>query len=307
MLVGNRAERAPDGRAALVFVLPRAAGSGRPGCGRDRRRARQEVALLGRSYNPPTMALQAYDNAWKHWGLRASPPTRLRAASSASATACTRPRMATAICRWPAHRLHISFGAGQAQGPDRRLPHLPRRVDRRQVVHRAGQRLTGLPGLHRGTGCPEGRRVRPALPLQQRARHDRGRRLCRVPAGHPRAQPEPAPARIDLDLHDDMCEDPPAWWLLKKKTDDVPHRRRRSALGALADAQFMMARSTSPPTSQGRARLQGHPPLPALAGTAEVSAADRPCPGGPGAKRCSSTPAPAATAHTARSGRTRTR
>src|SRR5205807_2188441 len=22
--------------------------------------------------------------------------------------------------------------------------------------------------------------------------------------------------RLDLDLHDDMCEDPPAWWVLKK-------------------------------------------------------------------------------------------
>jgi len=46
--------------------------------------------------------------------------------------------------------------------------------------------------------------------------------------------------RIDLDLHDDMCEDPPAWWLLKKKrtmyhTGGADQRSVRSLM------QFMMA------------------------------------------------------------------
>src|SRR5262249_25481743 len=30
-------------------------------------------ALLSRSYSPPTMSLQAYDNAWRHWGLKSKP------------------------------------------------------------------------------------------------------------------------------------------------------------------------------------------------------------------------------------------
>src|SRR4051794_28241225 len=34
---------------------------------------RGKKALLTRSYNPPTMALTAYDNAWKHWGLEKKP------------------------------------------------------------------------------------------------------------------------------------------------------------------------------------------------------------------------------------------
>src|SRR5262249_8752256 len=45
---------------------------------------------------------------------------------------------------------------------------------------------------------------------------------------------------VDLDLHDDLCEDPPAWWLLKKKktmyhTGSTDTRSGRSLM------QFMLS------------------------------------------------------------------
>src|SRR5262249_40658467 len=37
---------------------------------------RGKKALLGKSYVPPTMALTAYDDAWKHWGLKEKPAAK---------------------------------------------------------------------------------------------------------------------------------------------------------------------------------------------------------------------------------------
>jgi mono/diheme cytochrome c family protein len=46
--------------------------------------------------------------------------------------------------------------------------------------------------------------------------------------------------RLDLDLHDDMCEDIPAWWLLKKKKT-MYHTGGGDARSVRALMQFMMS------------------------------------------------------------------
>ena len=87
-------------------------------------------------------------------------------------------------------------------------------------------------------------------------------------------------SRLDLDLHDDMCEDPPAWWLLKKKKTMYydgggDQRSVRSIM------QFMMSPLNFAVRLQdGRAGFQGHPRVPSEHSAAEVSAADRREPGG---------------------------
>ncbi len=68
--------------------------------------------------------------------------------------------------------------------------------------------------------------------------------------------------RLDLDLHDDMCEDTPAWWLLKKKKtmyyDGGGDQRSVRSL-----MQFMMSPLNFAVRLQdGRAGFQGHPRVP---------------------------------------------
>ena len=46
--------------------------------------------------------------------------------------------------------------------------------------------------------------------------------------------------RLDLDLHDDMCEDTPAWWLLKKKKT-MYHTGGGDARSVRSLMQFMMS------------------------------------------------------------------
>src|SRR5262245_1645607 len=58
-------------RAALV-VLTALLGTSALAAG-DQPAERGRKALLAKNFNPPTMALSNYDNAWKHWGLDARP------------------------------------------------------------------------------------------------------------------------------------------------------------------------------------------------------------------------------------------
>ena len=53
------------------------------------------------------------------------------------------------------------------------------------------------------------------------------------------------PAR-NLDLHDDLCEDMPAWWLLKKKKTMYHTGRRRRPFGAVDHAVHADAADNSP-------------------------------------------------------------
>jgi hypothetical protein len=52
-------------------------------------------------------------------------------------------------------------------------------------------------------------------------------------------------ARVELEAHDDMIEDPPAWWLLKKKKT-MYHTGSTDAHSARALMQFMMASLNGP-------------------------------------------------------------
>ena len=73
---------------------------------------RGKNALLGKSFNPPTMALSAYDNAWKHWGLAGKPAPPITTASSASVTDCIRPRIPTPIYPWGCARPKLPWASG---------------------------------------------------------------------------------------------------------------------------------------------------------------------------------------------------
>ena len=102
---------------------------------------RGRVALTLKGFLKPEWSEAAYRNASPGSGTSRLPiRTRTRPAMpphSATATACTRPPIPTTACRW-------ACAAGSAQmatktGHADRLHGLPRRLDRRQELRRAGQ------------------------------------------------------------------------------------------------------------------------------------------------------------------------
>src|SRR5262249_8456689 len=58
-------------------------------------------------------------------------------------------------------------------------------------------------------------------------------------------------SRLDLDLHDDLCEDAPAWWLLKKKRT-MYHTGGGDARSVRSLMQFMLT-PLNPPSAFARA------------------------------------------------------
>ena len=79
----------------------------------------------------------------------------------------------------------------------------------------------------------------------------------------------------DLGLHDDICEDVPAWWLLKKKKT-MYHTGATDARTVRSLMQFMMhPLTTREMLRQGRAGVPRHPAIPHQPGTAEVPVPDR--------------------------------
>ena len=91
---------------------------------------RGKKAMLGKSYNPPTMPLSHRDNAWKNWGLAEKP---------ADFDRLFRERYGLHPAPVPQRRLadghaHRRDAVRRRQGADDRLPALPRRVDLRPVA-----------------------------------------------------------------------------------------------------------------------------------------------------------------------------
>ena len=117
--------------------------------------------------------------------------------------------------------------AAAGQGPQRRLPALPRRLDLRPELRRPGQHLAGHPGVVRGLDGADG--CRPdAVHVQQRPRHHRGRRRwrssCSAAASRTcrcgRTAARPRPARRPVRGRAGLVA-------AEEEEDDVPHRRRR--------------------------------------------------------------------------------
>ncbi|HBI41916.1 MAG TPA: hypothetical protein DDY78_03540 [Planctomycetales bacterium] len=179
--------------------------------------ARGKAHLLGHAYNPPTITHAAYENAWKQWGFQEKPaaddyarlfreryglhvapyanngyPMGLREADAAFpfgnkkgvAQDCL-------ICHGGAIAGQSYVGLGNASldyqafaeemsAADGRPRHTPFAFSNVRGTNEAGTMAVFLLGYRE-----------PDLTLRAR--------------------------RLDLDLHDDMCEDTPAWWQLKKK------------------------------------------------------------------------------------------
>jgi mono/diheme cytochrome c family protein len=202
---------------------------------------RGRKALLGRHFTPPTIPVNAYQNAWKVWdpratlqpadyaerfrdryGLHPAPypnddyPMGMRLASGllgkSLATDCL-------LCHGGSILGQSYVGLGnssldfqamyeelaEAAGAPRQSPHVFCNV---RGTSEAGGMAVYLFGLRD-----------PDLRLHT--------------------------PRRDLDLHDDMCEDVPAWWLLKKKKT-MYHTGGGDARSVRSLMQFMLSPFNSP-------------------------------------------------------------
>jgi mono/diheme cytochrome c family protein len=192
----------------LAVALPSALRAGEPTAAE-----RGERALLTRTFNPPTISLQAYRNVWRVWGDGSKEPPADYARAFADRYGLPRAPYANEGYPMGLREANGLFGKGLATDC--------------LTCHGgsiAGQSYVGLgnasldyQALVEDLAAAEGRSVKLPFTLS-RARGTTEAAAMSVYLLSLREPDLSIPgSRLDLDLHDDLCEDTPAWWLLKKK------------------------------------------------------------------------------------------
>src|SRR5262249_34557601 len=200
---------------------------------------RGRKALLGRRFTPPLFSRKAYENAWKEWGLKEKPADYERRFRQ----------------RYGLHEAPYPNGGYPMGLRESTVPLIGKGVASDCLLCHggsiAGQSYVGLPNttldfqsLLEELTIADGRK--PARGFQ--ATRVRGTTeagaisvfLLSLRDSDLSLRPVRGNKPLDLGLHDDLCEDAPAWWLLKKKktmyhTGSVDTRSVRSLM------QFMLS------------------------------------------------------------------
>jgi mono/diheme cytochrome c family protein len=171
--------------------------------------------LLGQAYVPPTIPMAAFDNVWKQWGVKEKPtPDEL--------SRMLRERYGLHEAPYPNNGLpmglrqaDLPLGAGKGISQDCLLCHGGAIAGKSYVG--LGNSTIDFQAFSEDVSRAEGRSGRtPFAFCNVRGTIEAGGFAVfllsyREPDLTLRTK------RLDLDLHDDLCEDTPAWWLLKKK------------------------------------------------------------------------------------------
>jgi mono/diheme cytochrome c family protein len=202
--------------------------------GLDEAARRGKKALLARPFNPPAFRLAAYENVWKQWGLKEKPADLDRL-------------------------FRERYGLHEAPFPNGRYP-----MGLRESTGLLGKGLTtDCMACHGGSimgksivGLPNTTVDYHAL-YEELFAADGGAGRVKFHFTRVRGTTEAGAMsvfllslrnpdltlrekRSDLGLHDDLCEDAPAWWLLKKKKT-MYHNGGGDARSARSLMQFMMS------------------------------------------------------------------
>ena len=190
-------------------------------------KALTETAFIPASWRP-----RAYDNAWKHWaGVKRNRPTTTR--PSATTTACTPPRTPTTNLPMGLRPGTFLFVKGIAI--DCMLCHGGSIFGKSYVG--LGNTSLDIQAVFEEMSAADGRSREAAVHVQQRPRHvARPAAFAVYLLGFREPDLKHRKQWTDLDLHDDLCEDTPAWWLLKKKKTMYHTGGDRRPLGAVDDA-----------------------------------------------------------------------
>ncbi len=233
----------------VLGVVASAAQAAEPGAAERGKRA-----LLGRSFNPASVTRPAYDTVWRQWGLSQAPtPAEF------------------------ARLLRERYGLFEAPYPNGDLPMGLREADVPFTFGKvkgvaldclichggaiAGQSYVGLgntsldlQAYFEEMSASDGRgRRTPFRFCNVRGTNEAGATSVfllqyREPDLTVRARP------VDLELHDDLCEDVPAWWLLKKKKT-MYHTGGGDTRSVRTLMQFMMS-PFNPPAAFARAEAE---------------------------------------------------
>lgn len=196
--------------------------------------------LLTRSYNPPTMPATAYDDAWRHWGLKERPKADEYARLY---------RERYGLHPAPYENGGLPMGVrrdARAIGP------LVRTGITTDCLICHGGSIFGKSYVGLGNTTLDfqafyeemhGTRLAPARsPFQftrVRGTVEAGGMAVWL-LGYREPDLSLRLTRRELDLHDDLCEDVPAWWVLKKKKT-MYHNGGMDTRSVRSLMQFMMS------------------------------------------------------------------
>jgi hypothetical protein len=218
----------------MLIIMPAAA----VGATDDDAIERGKKALLGKCYAPPTMTRRAYEEVWKQWGLKDKP-------AAADYDRLFRQRYGLHPAPYPNRGLPMGlrlapflFGLGQGISMDCMLCH---------GGSIAGQSYVGLgnstldyQAFYEEMSAADGQERRtPFRFCNVRGTNEAGGMAVFL-LGFREPNLDRRLRRLDLDLHDDLCEDVPAWWLLKKKKT-MYHTGGADARSVRSLMQFMMS------------------------------------------------------------------
>ena len=219
---------------ALLLLIPaHTRGSAPPA--REEAAARGKKALLTKSYNPPTMAPANRDDAWKNWGLTEKP---------AEFDRLFRERYGLHPAPYPNDSLPMGmrfapmkFSAGKGLTTDCMLCHGGSIFGRSYVG--LGNASLDMQSFYEEV-VGGARRTKPPFTFCNTRGTVEAGGMSVYLLGYREPDLSLRLTRRDLDLHDDLCEDVPAWWILHKKktmyhTGGMDVRSSRSIM------QFMMS------------------------------------------------------------------
>jgi mono/diheme cytochrome c family protein len=204
---------------------------------------RGKKLLLTKVYNPPTMAWSAYEDAWKHWGLDRKP-------DRADYDRLFRERYGLHPAPYPNDGLPLGLRPGELLLTRRKGLAVNCLICHGGSI--LGQSYVGLGNtaldfqlFHEELAGPSGRRSKPPFTFARVRGTSEAGGMAVFLLGYREPDLSLRLLRRDLDLHDDLCEDTPAWWLLKKKKT-MYHTGSTSTTSVRSLMQFMMSPLNQP-------------------------------------------------------------
>jgi mono/diheme cytochrome c family protein len=203
---------------------------------------RGEKALLTRHFNPPTISLQAYRGVWKFWGDLKEPPADYTKAFMERYGMHPAPYPNG---DYPMGLREVKGLLGKSLANDCMICHGGSILGHSYVG--LGNSTIDYQALYDEIGKAAGVEVGAPFRFSNvRGTMEAGAMAVwllqmREPDLQVRSRP------LDLEIHDDLCEDVPAWWLLKKKKT-MYHSGGGDARSVRSLMQFMLS-PLNPPSA----------------------------------------------------------
>lgn len=201
---------------------------------------RGKAAMLTKSFNPPTMPLSNYENAWKHWGLEKKPDGKEYAR-------LFRERYGLHEAPYPNHGLPMGLKPGDGTLATAFAKGMSNDC---LICHGGsifGQSYVGLgnstldyQAFYEEVTGPGGRRVKSPFAFSNVRGTTEAGAMSVYLLGFREPDLTIRLSRLELGLYDDLCEDAPAWWLFRKKKT-MYHTGGADTRSSRALMQFMMS------------------------------------------------------------------